>query len=468
MEVIEEKQTIPKVMEDENFVSKDIGAKTTFQKETGMKPSNKHKEKIKRLGSTPVRWQTDPDQLQYIKDCRACGATPSGYFLRHLKDQNLSLKHSVLGLKKLKPIFSSISNNSIITQLDLTNTFLDDECVNYLCYMLRDNTCITDLNLSENQFTSKSAEALCEVFASTAQLSKLSLRRNLFDDNSGIFFSELIATSLKLAHMNISYNDLGDLSCYYIGRALPQATTLVEFDLSWNRLGGRKMDYFGKGLAENKNLKYLNLSANGIGPNIGCRELAYALRNNQTLNTLDLSDNRISPEGSVLLSKGFYVNSTLTCLRMARNPMQTAGCFAILAGILRNPNCGLIELDLHDIIVNQDFLDLQDSARVKLPNLCVRCGPTTNDKVRALSPRFRRPEFSPKEILITMGRCTKQSLADLLRPLDNVGDKVVTRQAFIKILNIYMMKLGIQFTEEQMKKLMLDLDPENHEEINFT
>lgn len=35
-----------------------------------------------------------------------------------------------------------------------------------------------------------------------------------------------------------------------------------------------------------------------------------------------------------------------------------------------------------------------------------------------------------------MGRSTKQSLADLLRPLDIVGNKTITRQLFVKILNV--------------------------------
>ncbi|KAK4471242.1 hypothetical protein MN116_004688 [Schistosoma mekongi] len=431
-------------------------------------PDNSQIKKCKRLLSAVDHWYTDPDQLEYMNDCRSRGSPPSRYFLRHLKDENLSLKYSVLGLKKLKPIFSSISSSLNITQLDLGNAYLTDECVNHLCHMLNENTYITDLNLSENQLTSKSVEHLCEVLVSSTELLRLNLRKNLFNDSAGKFFAELIATSLKLTYINISYNDLGELTCQYIGRALPQATTLTEIDLSWNRLGCGKMIYFTKGLAENRKLMYLNLSVNGIGPKRGCTELAYAIRNNQTLQTLDLSDNRINPEGAVLLSKGFYVNSTLTCLRMARNPMQTAGCYAILTGILKNPNSGLMELDLQDIIVNQDFLELQDSARIKLPNLCVRYGHTTTDKMRVLSPRFKRPEYTPKQILTIMGYSTKQSLADLLHPLDTVGNKTVKRQVFVKILNIYMMRLGIQFTEEQMKLLMQELDPNSQEEINFT
>ncbi|CAH8499139.1 unnamed protein product [Schistosoma turkestanicum] len=423
------------------------------------------KRKQGRLFSAKDNWYDDPNQLDYINDCRSHGATPSGYFLRHMKDENLKLNCSALGIKKLKPIFLSISNSYNITHLDLTCACLTDEYVYPLCHMLRENIFITNLNLSENQFTSQSIEQLCQTLASSTELLQLSLRKNLFDDTAGKYFSELIETTLSLKHLNISYNDLGELSCQYIGKALPQAKTLTELDLSWNRFGRGKMNFIAKGLAENKILQYLNLSANGIGPKNGCTDLALALKYNTKLQTLDLSDNRINPEGCVLLSKGFYVNSTLTCLRMTGNPMQTAGCYAILAGILKNPKCGLLELDVQDIIVNQDFLDLQDSARIKLPNLCVRCGHKTTDKIRLLSPSFKRSENnSPKEILITMGRLTKQSLADLLHPLDKIGNKTIARQVFVKILN----KLGIQFTEEQMKLLMQELDPKNREEINYT
>ncbi|VDP71978.1 unnamed protein product [Echinostoma caproni] len=120
------------------------------------------------------------------------------------------------------------------------------------------------------------------------------------------------------------------------------------------------------------------------------------------------------------------------------------------------------EMD-EDIIVNQDFRELQDSARVKLPNLVVRSGKTTTERTRALSPKFRLPNRSPREVLQIMGKITGIKLADMLKPYDTVGDKVVTRQVFNKVLP----KVGIDLTEEQLKVLMLELDPNNEEEIAF-
>ncbi|KAF5397341.1 Nalp (Nacht leucine rich repeat and pyrin domain containing) [Paragonimus heterotremus] len=336
-----------------------------------------------------------------------------------------------------------------------------------LCNMFKENTVITELNLSENQLTSKCAESLCDVLASSAQLERIDLHSNRFDDKSGIYFSELMVTSLRMSYLNLSYNNFGDVSTVQFGRGLPQATSLVELNLSWNRLGSGGMRQFAKGLAENKYLKSLNLSFNGIGPRKGCPELALALKGNKTLEVLDMSGNRVSPEGAVLFCKGFYNNTTLKHLYMTRNPLQTAGCYAILTGIMRNANSGLRELDLQGVLVNQDFRQLQDEARTKLPKLIVRAGKQTTEQIRALSPKFQQPGVSPKFIVQTMGRVTKQTLADVLKPLDPPGDKVVTRQAFIKTFYMYMAKLGIDFTEEQMKQFMLEMDPQYEEEINF-
>lgn len=96
----------------------------------------------------------------------------------------------------------------------------------------------------------------------------------------------------------------------------------------------------------------------------------------------------------------------------------------------------LFVLKRQDIVVNQDFLDLQDTARINLPNMIVRAGKTTTEHIRALSPKMRPPDRSPKEILQIMGRITGVKLADMLKPHDTVGDKVVTRQTFIKILPV--------------------------------
>lgn len=409
-------------------------------------------------------WYTDDAQLFYISDCSKKKVIPSSYFLRNMKSNNLAMEHCVLGFRRCRPLLNSIGSYTAITSLNLSDACLTDESIPDLCNMFKENSTITELNLSDNHITSKHAEALCDVLTSSAQLERVDLHGNRFDDKAGVYFSELMATSLRMSYLNLSRNDFGEAAAVYFGRALPQATSLMELDVGWNRLGTGGMRQFGKGLAENKYLKILNLSFNGIGPSRGCRELAVSLKGNKTLETLDLSGNRIFPEGAVLLSKGFVSNATLISLDLTRNPLQTAGCYAILTGILKNTNCALRELDLRGIILNKEFRELQDAARMKLPKLVVRTGGSV--------PRRGKTDFltkysNTKELLQKMGKITGHTLADMLRPLDTTGDKLVTRQKFIKALYMYLPKIGVDLGEEQMKELMLEIDPNGEEEIDF-
>ena len=40
-----------------------------------------------------------------------------------------------------------------------------------------------------------------------------------------------------------------------------------------------------------------------------------------------------------------YAQNVWLVFQMGKNPMQSAGCYAIAAAILRNPNCALITVD---------------------------------------------------------------------------------------------------------------------------
>ncbi|TGZ58568.1 hypothetical protein CRM22_009569 [Opisthorchis felineus] len=269
----------------------------------------------------PPNWYSDHDQLQYISECMKQKVIPSGYFLRHMSGELLKMPHCVLGSARIRLLCGAMAKNTTIKNLDLTNAGLGDESVPDLCNMFKDNNTIVEVNLSENKLTSKCAENLCDVLASSTQLERIDLHGNKFDDKAGVYFAELMATSLGMSYLNLSFNDFGETSVVQIGRALPQATSLIELDLSWNRLGWGAMRPFARGLAENKYLRSLNLSFNGIGPRKGCPELALALKGNKTLEHLDISGNRISPEGAVLLSKGLYFNTTLRRIKSFVNPL---------------------------------------------------------------------------------------------------------------------------------------------------
>ena len=70
-----------------------------------------------------------------------------------------------------------------------------------------------------------------------------------------------------------------------------------------------------KYLQNNSSLNALNVSWNGFYVD-GCKELAYVLGKNKSLQFLDLSANRINKECLNYLIKGLHMNTTLQALKV--------------------------------------------------------------------------------------------------------------------------------------------------------
>ena len=63
-------------------------------------------------------------------------------------------------------------------------------------------------------------------------------------------------------------------------------------------------------------LKSVNLAWNGLG-NEGALAIADCIRNNHLIHTIDISYNRITPDGAYILSKGPETNETLQILAVS-------------------------------------------------------------------------------------------------------------------------------------------------------
>jgi predicted nucleic acid-binding Zn finger protein len=193
----------------------------------------------------------------------------------------------------------------------------------------------------------------------------------------------------------------------------------------------------------------INLSWNGIG-NDGAKALGDALKLNAALEVLDITNNRIMTEGSVYLGKGLAVNESLKTLKvtlfyydfheyvinteymnmqMGRNPMQSAGCYAVCAALLRNPNTAVNSIDFSDIMVNSDFLDILKKVQEQTPSLKVRTG----GDVAPLRPKAK---LHPMMKLKNYIEKNNMRLVDFFNTLDKDRSMGVTRQEFAQGLEV--------------------------------
>nr|XP_034337823.1 leucine-rich repeat-containing protein 74B isoform X6 [Crassostrea gigas] len=392
----------------------------------------------------------------YIEGCKKVGVVPASYFLRHMNDPHLSMKHHGLGSQGMRAIAMSLVSNTSVLTLDLSDNWLGHPGGHAVCEMLRDNCFITHLDLSDNKFGLQTAESLSQTLQQNSTLTHVTLSGNDFDDKAAVHFSDAIMNTTKLEYLNLSHNLFGENAGIILGPAIADNSSLKELDLSWNSIRRKGAVAIAQGVKNNVYMKKINLAWNGFGLE-GSIAFGDALKGNQVLEELDLTNNRITSEGAVLIGKGVSVNETLTTIRLGRNPMQTAGCYGICAAILRNPNCALKELDFKDILVNKDFDDIFKQVQEQVPDIKMRHGGME-------PPKKPRARIHPMVKLTNYIEKNNLRLVDFFNKFDKDGSMSVTYEEFQQGIE----DTGIKLTQEEVQILLSELDSDGDGEINFS
>lgn len=392
----------------------------------------------------------------YIEGCKKVGVVPASYFLRHMNDPHLSMKHHGLGSQGMRAIAMSLVSNTSVLTLDLSDNWLGHPGGHAVCEMLRDNCFITHLDLSDNKFGLQTAESLSQTLQQNSTLTHVTLSGNDFDDKAAVHFSDAIMNTTKLEYLNLSHNLFGENAGIILGLAIADNSSLKELDLSWNSIRRKGAVAIAQGIKNNVYMKKINLAWNGFGLE-GSIAFGDALKGNQVLEELDLTNNRITSEGAVLIGKGVSVNETLTTIRLGRNPMQTAGCYGICAAILRNPNCALKELDFKDILVNKDFDDIFKQVQEQVPDIKMRHGGME-------PPKKPRARIHPMVKLTNYIEKNNLRLVDFFNKFDKDGSMSVTYEEFQQGIE----DTGIKLTQEEVQILLSELDSDGDGEINFS
>ncbi|KAK7933844.1 hypothetical protein WMY93_004740 [Mugilogobius chulae] len=279
--------------------------------------------------------QYDPTGRQsYLEACEKLGVVPASYFLRHMREIELSMEHRGLGPKGTKALAADV---------DVSDNRLGDVGAQAMASMLKENNTLTRLTLSNNGFTDLAAE----------------------------FLSPALVSNSKLQHLDLSHNCFGDAAGRHLQEGLSENTGLRSLNLAWNCIRGKGAVMLANGLAGNIFLRSVDLSFNGFGKE-GAVALGQALKENNVLEELNVSNNRIPPEGVIRLAMGLRANKTIKSLNVGRNPIQNAGCYGLLKSIQDNRDSAMEMLDLSDIFVNQDFMDLLKSMQDTFPALRVK------------------------------------------------------------------------------------------------
>lgn len=165
------------------------------------------------------------------------------------------------------------------------------------------------------------------------------------------------------------HNNVRDDGCVEIANALHQNQSIQTLCLCANNIFPKGAKAIATAISlKTSSLIELNLNGNRIG-NFGCCAIANALLTNQSLRKLLLASNGIFQEGANELANALHHNSTLLELSLECNNIKRGGC-ASITNLLLTPNHSQLKmLDLSGNHVGE--IGAQQMARVIATNTCL-------------------------------------------------------------------------------------------------
>lgn len=228
--------------------------------------------------------------------------------------------------------------NEVLSHLNLSSNGLGAAGLPFIASALEHNKSLTHLNISSNNLGIDGARILSTVFDSSC-ITHLELPRNYLTDKGGAVLFEALAKAIEngsdmIQHIDLASNDLGEKSAYYLGKALATSTALKWIHLGGN-LFGPAVKSITAGVTESHSL--LGLFMNGCAiPEESGAVIGHALSTNNSLQELDVSNNRLKDKGACELAKGLSMNKHLLRCDLSSNKIGHNGGAGIAKALLTN------------------------------------------------------------------------------------------------------------------------------------
>ncbi|XP_067897770.1 protein NLRC3-like [Heterodontus francisci] len=191
-----------------------------------------------------------------------------------LKSKNCTLKS--LGLAKnsftqkcCTDLISSLADNHVLMELDLSSNNLNNEGVTALCEILKGPDCkIQSLKVANTKLTGDCCAALASVFKTNQALIELDVSMNELGDNGGdILFSSFKDPHCKLQKLRLSKTGLTDACSKDLKATFATFQTIMHLDLSYNKFTDKSVQCFSDFILDCASLKTIRVEKNRFSAN---------------------------------------------------------------------------------------------------------------------------------------------------------------------------------------------------------
>uniref|UniRef100_A0A8C9Q8E0 Leucine rich repeat containing 45 n=1 Tax=Spermophilus dauricus TaxID=99837 RepID=A0A8C9Q8E0_SPEDA len=225
----------------------------------------------------------------YSRLCKESGSEPQEAVLQQLHQLprgRLDLATQSLTVDTCRALGKLLQNQTLLTELVLSDCMLSEEGTTLLLQGLCANTVIRFLDLKGNNLRAAGAEALGKLLRQNQSIQSLTLEWNnlgTWEDAFATFCGGLAANS-TLQQLDLRNNQISHKGAEELALALKGNATLQQLDLRWNNvglLGGRALVNC---LPSNRTLWRLDLAGNNV-PSDVLRAVGQAMEHNQDRHT---------------------------------------------------------------------------------------------------------------------------------------------------------------------------------------
>lgn len=310
------------------------------------------------LEPEPTIVYPDDGQELYMHMCKEMNQCPVKTFYRGLLTDSIDLKYYCINPLGVRAMASALQYNKTVKTFNLTDNFLNDDACFHLGEMLISNNCLTELNLSGCKIGPSGAKQLLAGIHLNRGLKSLNLDKNELLDEGLEHLAATIIRGLDIQQISLSYNNITGKSANVLAEALETYNNFTHINLSWNKLFSPISgtgNFFAR-LSENKVLQEVDLSWNSLTARIGILLRAPNLR------ILDISNNRLSGDVIINLTKNLPKAKKLVTLNLSYNPMTPRDALKLLEKMKLN-TVKVQNLIMDNVFVTGEFLRILDQVK---------------------------------------------------------------------------------------------------------
>ncbi|XP_009355460.2 RAN GTPase-activating protein 1 [Pyrus x bretschneideri] len=275
---------------------------------------------------------------------------------------------------KVMNIFSSALEGCVLRYLNLSDNAMGEKGVNAFGSLLRSQNNLEELYLMNDGISEEAARAVSKFIPSTEKLRVLHFHNNMTGDEGAIAISEMVRRSPLLEDFRCSSTRVGSEGGIALAEALGTCTHLKKLDLRDNMFGVESGIALSKSLSAFGDLtevylSYLNLEDEGAealasslketAPSLEVLEmagnditagsaaaLATCIAAKQFLTKLNLAENDLKDEGTILISQAISEgHGQLTEVDLSTNSIRRVGARVLAQAVVNKPGFKLLNIN---------------------------------------------------------------------------------------------------------------------------